>query len=46
MSDGFLQDYMVLSIDKEIAEKFIFDEIINMYDMLGSRRAKMKLIKM
>jgi hAT family C-terminal dimerisation region len=46
MGDGFLRDYMVVYIEKEIAEKFTSDEIINMYDLLGSRRAKLKLIEM
>jgi hypothetical protein len=40
MRDNFLHDYMVVYIEKEITEKFTSDEIIDMYDLLGSRRAK------
>lgn len=46
MGDGFLRDYMVVYIEKEIAAKFTSNEIIDMYDLLGSRRAKLKLIEM
>jgi hypothetical protein len=46
MGDDFLGDYMVIYFEKEIAEKFTSDEIINMYDLLGSCRAKLKLIEM
>jgi hAT family C-terminal dimerisation region len=46
MGDYFLRDYMVVYIEKEIVEKFSSDEIIDMYDLLGSRRAKLKLIEM
>ncbi|KAJ1697371.1 hypothetical protein LUZ63_005883 [Rhynchospora breviuscula] len=46
MGDDFLRDYMIVYIEKEIAKKFAADEIIDMYDFLGSRRAKLKLIEM
>jgi hypothetical protein len=36
---------MMIYIEKENAEKFISDEINNMYDLLGSHRAKLKLIE-
>jgi hypothetical protein len=36
---------MIVYIEKEITEKFTSDEIIDIYDLLGSR-AKLKLIKM
>jgi hypothetical protein len=45
MGDGFLRDYMVVYIEKEIAEKFTSDEIINTFDLLGSRRSKLKLVE-
>jgi hypothetical protein len=37
---------MVVYIEKKITEKFTSDEIIIMYDLLGSRRIKLKLTKM
>ncbi|KAJ4747360.1 zinc finger MYM-type-like protein [Rhynchospora pubera] len=45
MGDGFLRDYMIVYIEKEIAEKFNSDEIIDLYDLLGNRRSKFKLIE-
>jgi hypothetical protein len=45
MKDNFLRDYMIIFIEKEIIEKITFDEIIDMYDLLGSHRTKLKLIK-
>jgi hAT family C-terminal dimerisation region len=46
MGDDFLRDYMVVYIEKEIAEKFTSDEIINTFDLLGSRRSKLRLVEM
>jgi hAT family C-terminal dimerisation region len=46
MGDGFLRDYMVVYIEKEIAEKFTSDEIINTFNLLGSRRSKLRLVAM
>ncbi|KAJ3699800.1 hypothetical protein LUZ61_003505 [Rhynchospora tenuis] len=43
MGDGYFRDYMIVYIEKEIAKKFTSDEIIDLYDLLGSRRAKLKL---
>jgi hypothetical protein len=37
---------MVVYIEKEIGEKFTCNEIIDIYDLLGSHRAKLKLIEM
>jgi hypothetical protein len=37
---------MIVYIEKEIAERFIPDEIIDLYDFLDSCRAKFKLIEM
>jgi hypothetical protein len=46
MGDNFFLYYMVVYIEKKITEKFISYEIIDMYDLLESRRAKLKLIEM
>ena len=46
IGDEFLRDYMVVYIEKDIAARFSFEEIINMYDLLGSRRVKLKLTEM
>ncbi|KAJ1687974.1 hypothetical protein LUZ63_019364 [Rhynchospora breviuscula] len=43
MGDDYLRDYMIVYIEKEIAKIFTSDEIIDLYDFLGSRRAKLKL---
>ncbi|KAJ1700789.1 hypothetical protein LUZ63_000568 [Rhynchospora breviuscula] len=45
MGDDYLRDYMIVYIEKEIAMKFTSDEIIDLYDLLGRRRAKLKLIE-
>jgi hypothetical protein len=46
MGDDFLRDYMIVYIEKEIAERFTADNIIDLYDFLGSCRTKFKLIEM
>jgi hAT family C-terminal dimerisation region len=46
MRDDFLRYYMVVYIEKKIAEKFTSNEIINMYDLLDSSRIKLKLREM
>jgi hypothetical protein len=33
---------MVVYIEKEIAEKFTSNKIINIFDLLGSRKSKLK----
>jgi hAT family C-terminal dimerisation region len=45
MGDGFLRDYMVVYTEKEIADKFISDEIIDTFDLLGSRRSKLRSVE-
>ncbi|KAJ3705062.1 hypothetical protein LUZ61_008767 [Rhynchospora tenuis] len=46
MGEDYLRNYMIVYIEKEIAKKFNADEIIDMFDFLGSRRVKLKLIEM
>ncbi|KAJ1690216.1 hypothetical protein LUZ63_014371 [Rhynchospora breviuscula] len=46
MGDDFLRNYMIVYIEKEIAEKITSDEVIDMHDFLGNRRSKFKLIEM
>ena len=41
-----MEYYEDMLIKKEIAARFTSDQIIDMYDLLGSRRAKLKLIEM
>jgi hypothetical protein len=36
---------MIINIEKEITERFKSDEIINLYDFLGSCKQKFKLLK-
>jgi hypothetical protein len=45
MSDGFLRDYMMVYVEKEIAEKFTSDEIIDTFDLLESYKYKFKLVE-
>jgi hAT family C-terminal dimerisation region len=41
MGDDFLRDYMIVYIEKEIAERFTSDDIIDLYDFLDSRRVNL-----
>ncbi|KAF3337584.1 Zinc finger MYM-type protein 1 [Carex littledalei] len=42
MGDEFLRDYMLVYIEKEIANKITSDEIIAEFDFLGNHRSKFK----
>ena len=42
MGDEFLRDYMLIYIEKEIANKISLDEIIAEFDLLAKRRSKLK----
>jgi len=46
MGDDFLRSYMIIYIEKELAAKITSEDIINSYDLVGSRRGKFKLIEM
>ncbi|KAG2604865.1 hypothetical protein PVAP13_4NG097550 [Panicum virgatum] len=46
MGDDFLRSYMIIYIEKELARKITSEDIINSYDLVGSRRGKFKLIEM
>ena len=46
MGDDFLRHCMIIYIEKDIASKFSFDEIIDIFDLLGCRKANFKLIEM
>ena len=46
MGDDFLRSYMIIYIEKELAAKITSEDIINSYDLVGSRRGKLKLIEM
>jgi hypothetical protein len=45
LGDDFLRDCVIVYIEREIAEKFSVDEIIETFD-LGARKAEFKLIDM
>ncbi|XP_024318915.1 zinc finger MYM-type protein 1-like isoform X1 [Brachypodium distachyon] len=45
MRDDFLRHYMIVYIGKELAKKVTSDKIIDLFDELGSRRVKFKLIE-
>ena len=42
MGDKFLKDYMVVYIEKELANKITSNEIIAEFDFLGNHRSKFK----
>ena len=46
MGDGFMRDYLVVYIEKELAARISSDEIINSFDQASNRKAKLKLIEM
>ena len=46
MGGDFLRHCMIIYIKKDIASKFSSDEIIDIFDLLGCRKANFKLIEM
>ncbi|KAJ4831355.1 hypothetical protein Tsubulata_040979 [Turnera subulata] len=42
MEDDFLANYLIVYIGREIAEKFPIDQIIDDFDALKPRRARLR----
>ena len=42
MEDGFLRDFLIIYIEKEIAMEFTTDELIDDFDAIQTHRAKFK----
>jgi hypothetical protein len=46
MGDAYLQDYLVVYIERELAAMICSDDIIKAYDLANTRRAKFKITEM
>jgi len=42
IEDGFLRDYLIIYIEKEITVEFTTDQLIDDFDAIQTRRAKFK----
>jgi hypothetical protein len=46
MGDAYLWDYLVVYIERELATMICSDDIIKVYDLANTRRAKFKITEM
>jgi hypothetical protein len=46
MGDAYLRDYLVVYIERELAAMICSDDIIKVYDLANTRRAKFKITEM
>jgi hypothetical protein len=46
MGDAYLRDYLVVYIERELAAMICSDDIIKIYDLANTRRAKFKITEM
>ena len=46
MEDAYLRDYLIVYIKRELAAMICSDDIIKVYDLANTRRAKFKITEM
>jgi hypothetical protein len=46
MGDAYLRDYLVIYIERGLAAMISSDDIIKVYDLANTHRAKFKITKM